>query len=294
MHAAAGGYDLIYTRTLPTLIAALSSTSLPVVYETYRPWPRQKPRTRRFFEWAFSHPRFVGGVFHSEYARSSYLEIGIAPQKLLTAYNGYNPDVVLPRLERDAARRQLDLPRDRVIFTYAGRISAKKGLHLVLDAAERFPEHHFVLIGSEGKSEIERRAAGSGNVSVIPWQPFAATVPYLYASDVLLIPPTSGPLRKVGNTVLPIKTFMYLAVGHAVLAPATPDLQELLVHEDNAWLVEPDRQDVFFGAIERLAGDSELRASLAQSAATLGEELTWENRAAKVLAFIQARMAKVR
>lgn len=289
--AQTANHDLIYTRTLPTLIAALTTTKVPVVYETYRPWPRQKPRARRFFEWAGRHPNFLGGVFHSEFARSSYLEIGIAPQKLLTAHNGYNPQVILPRLERDDARRRLGMQSETCLFTYAGRVSEKKGLQLVLDAAERFPQHQFLLIGSEGRGPIERRAETFANVVVLPWQSFDETVPYLYASDVLLIPPTSGPLTKVGNTVLPIKTFNYLAVGRAILGPATPDLTELIESERHALLIEPDDQRVFFQAIERLASDAALRARLGTAAQALGAELTWENRAAKICAFIETRLA---
>jgi glycosyltransferase involved in cell wall biosynthesis len=290
-YADSAGFDLIYTRTLPTLIAALTTTELPVVYETYRPWPRQKPRSRRFFEWVGRHPNFLGGVFHSEFARSSYLDVGMAPQKLLTAHNGYNPQVLMPRLERDAARRQLGLDLDACLFTYAGRISPKKGLQLVLDAADQFPQYHFMLIGSEGHGPVERRAESLANVSVLPWQSFEQTVPYLYASDVLLIPPTSGPLTKVGNTVLPIKTFNYLAVGRAILGPATPDLTELIDSEQHALLVEPDDQQVFFQAIHRLANDAELRARLGSAARALGAALTWEHRAAKICAFIETRLA---
>ena len=34
-------YDVLYTRNLPVVCALLSCSDRPVVYETYRPWPRQ-------------------------------------------------------------------------------------------------------------------------------------------------------------------------------------------------------------------------------------------------------------
>ena len=37
-----------------------------------------------------------------------------------------------------------------------------------------------------------------------------------------------------------MKVFSYLAAGRAILGPTLPDLQEILVHDQNAWLVPPD------------------------------------------------------
>jgi glycosyltransferase involved in cell wall biosynthesis len=122
----------------------------------------------------------------------------------------------------------------------------------------------------------------------VPWQPFSATVPYLYAADVLLIPPTRGPLETVGNTVLPMKTFLYQAAERAILGPATPDVTEVLRDGLSARLVPPDAPETAAAALRDLLADEALRARLAASARA--EVQTWQARAERVLAFVERRL----
>jgi glycosyltransferase involved in cell wall biosynthesis len=136
---------------------------------------------------------------------------------------------------------------------------------------------------------VEREAAPLDNVRVVPWQPFDAITTYLYAADVLLIPPTAGPLKNVGNTVLPMKTFPYLAAGRAILAPDTPDLQEILQDGKNAALVPPDDLDAAIERLRALLQDPEERAALGDAAYDTIRQHTWPRRAERILRFIQRR-----
>lgn len=286
-HPAARQADVVYTRTLPILLGALLA-GRPVVYETYRPWPDQQPLSHPLFRWIGRQPHFVGAVLHSRLAAESYARIGVPRSKLLTAHNGHHPQVLQPTLSTRQARAQCRLP-ERPTVVYTGRVSLKKGLGLVLDLAEALPEVSFVIVGSEGDGPVEQRAATLPNVQVLPWQPLSATVPYLYAADVLLIPPTRKPLEKVGNTVLPIKTFLYLAAGRAILAPRTPDLEEVLIDTHNAALVTPDVPEEALHRLRQLLENEDLRLNLATQARFDGEALTWDRRAEKVLRFIEER-----
>ena len=51
---------------------------------------------------------------------------------------------------------------------------------------------------------------------------------FLFAADILMIPEPK--VKTVGNTVLPMKLFQYLAAGRAIYAPDAPDTAELLTH----------------------------------------------------------------
>ncbi len=287
-HPAARRADVLYTRTLPILLGALLGGTRPVVYETYRPWPRQQPWSAPIFRWIARHPRFLGAVLHSELARQSYVDAGVDPERLLTAHNGYDPERLRPRLSRETARERCDLP-DRPTVTYAGRVTMEKGLGLLLDMARALPAVQFVIVGSEGEGEVERQAAPLDNVRVVPWQPFDDTVPYLYAADVLLIPPSTKPLKEVGNTVLPMKTYLYMAAGRAILAPASPDLQELLRDDENAALVPPDDPDAAIRRLRTLLDHPDQSDRLGRAARADIEKNTWPHRAERILHFIQQR-----
>ena len=288
-HPAVRRADVVYTRTIPILLGALAARR-PVVYETYRPWPDQQPMSRPLFRWVGRQPDFLGAVLHSHLAADSYARAGVPEEKLLPAHNGYDPSILQPASSQAEARRRCGLPLDRSVVVYTGRVAMKKGFDLVLTMAEAMPETLFVLVGSEGRGPVERRAVRLPNVRMVPWLPTGETVPYLRAADVLLIPPTSGPLQRVGNTVLPLKTFLYMAAGRAIFAPSTPDVRELLSDGVNAALVPPDDLRAALGQLRRLLGAPALRERLGQAARRGVADLTWDRRAERVLWFIDQRL----
>jgi len=287
--------DVVYTRNLPVVLAALAGTRLPVVYETYRPWPAQSRSKRALFEALRRAPRLVGLVLHSRLAADSYRALGYADERLLVAHNGIDPRRFAEPLPRAEARRRVGLASPagayRPTVLYSGHVSEDKGLGLLLDAALRLPALDFVIVGSRGDGPIERRARTLANVRVFPWQPPAEVGTWLAAADVLVIPPSRGPLDKVGNTVLPIKTFQYLASGRPIVAPATPDLAEVLVDGVNARLVPPDDVAAFVDALARLVADPAAAAALGAAGREAALANTWRARAERVLAFITERLA---
>jgi glycosyltransferase involved in cell wall biosynthesis len=133
---------------------------------------------------------------------------------------------------------------------------------------------------------MEAEAATVANVTMRPWLPFKDVVPYLYASDVLLIPPTLGPLQRTGTTVLPMKTFLYMATGRPIFSGDGPDIREVLTDGHNACLVTPDDADLAIARLRELLDNAELRNRLGRAAFDQMQDWTWEARAAKVLEFV--------
>jgi glycosyltransferase involved in cell wall biosynthesis len=138
---------------------------------------------------------------------------------------------------------------------------------------------------------VERAARPLANVRIVPWQPFRDLAPWLYAADVLLIPPSLAPLTRHGNTVLPLKLFQYLAAGRALVAPRAPDTAELLYDGVNAALVPAGDVAATVATLRRLAADPALAGRLAQEARRTSETLTWDRRAERIEAFLLGRLA---
>lgn len=287
-HPRAASADLIYTRNLPGAWRLLRA-GRRVVYEHFRPWGDQIPPLQPFLRAVLRHPNLVGAVFHSEHTRRSYERIGIPVERMLVAHNGWDPARMEPRLEAATARAQLQLPADRFIVAYSGRMNLRKGLDVLLETARRAPELELLLIGSEGEGPVELAARRLPNVRVVPWQRTSAIAPWLYAADVLVIPPSLAPLERHGNTVLPLKLFLYLAAGRALLAPRAPDTAELLTDERNAVLVPAGDIDATVAALRALAADPARRARLAAGARLTAEDLTWDARASRIENFLRQR-----
>jgi glycosyltransferase involved in cell wall biosynthesis len=282
--------DVVFTRNIPTLVGLLLLSSKPVVYETYRAWPDQHPALGPFFRRLGRSPRLVGAVFHSRYAARSFAGAGFPAEKVLVARNGHDPRRMDPVLSREEARERLGLSPDGPMAVYAGHLSARKGSGALLDLAAGLPEVRFLLVGAKDRKGIGERADSLENVTLIGWCSKRKAVLYLYAADVLIIPPTITPLRKAGTTVLPLKTYLYLAAGRPILAPDTADLREVLTHDRNAVLVNPDDVPAAVRALRGLFSDQGKMRRLAAAARESAAGLTYARRAEEILRFTKARL----
>ena len=288
---ALAGADLLYSR-IPLMVGIGQRAPVPFATEQYRPWPDDWPMIRPLVRRTARHPRCLGLILHSDYAAAAYRRAGVAEEKILVAHNGANPRLLETSPGKDEERAKLDLPRDRPIALYAGRVNRQKGLDQIFALAALRPEILFVLVGSEGQGPIEAEAAARRNVRIVPWQEPAALPAWLFAADVLVIPPSRAPLDQFRNCVLPLKLFSYLAAGRPILAPAAPDTAELLVDGDNALLVPPRAPEAAIRALDCILGDSILADRLGAGALASARELTWDRRAEKIEAFLEARIRR--
>jgi glycosyltransferase involved in cell wall biosynthesis len=230
-------------------------------------------------------------VLHSAYARDRYAGLGVDPDRLEVVHNGFDPARFESPLSREAAKRAVGLPADRPIALYAGRVTMGKGLGAVLAMAERMPEVTFAIVGSQGEGEVETRAASLANVTFGPWASADELPAWLWAADVLLLPPSLVGLDQRGDTVLPMKLFLYLAASRPLLAPRAPDTAEILRDGDNAVLVEPERVAEAVNALQRLIADPVRAEKLAAAAARTAQQFTCRARAERVLTFLERRLA---
>jgi glycosyltransferase involved in cell wall biosynthesis len=294
--AALGDYDVVHTRNLLPLAAA-ARFGLPVMFETYRALPESNPRAWRAVLRASRSRRFLGIVTHSEYSRESLTGNGGPPDAVVAIPNGYDPADFASVPSRDDARRALGLPTDRPLAVYTGHIRPDKGVGALVDLAEDLPEAGFVLVGGNReeinfiRADAERR--GLSNVTLPGHVPVARVPWYLAAADVLLLPPTAAPLKSAGRTVLPMKTFSYLASGRATLAPELPDTRGILVNGRNAVLVRPDDRAEAANALRRLLGDPALSSALGRGAAEDAAKYTWDGRAQRLIAFYEQRLRAI-
>ncbi len=281
--------DLIYTRNLWVAWMALLAGQR-VVFDHYRPWPDQIPPLRRWLHHLMGRRRFLLNICHSDYTMSKYRALGIPAARLACVRNGHEPTRLRAPLPADAAKRALGLDPARTTVVYAGRLNHRKGLALALEAAAVLPDILFLLVGSAGDGPIERLAAAHPNVRIVGWQPPDRLAAYLFAADILLIPPSWKPLAEHGSTVLPLKLFLYMAAERPIVAGETPDVQELLTHGRNALLCRPDHAPALADAIRTLASDPALGTRLAATARADGAAQTWDARARRIAALIEQRL----
>lgn len=283
--------EVVYTRNIPVVLAVICFSNLPLFFETYRPWPDQNFVANKFFKWLQKKRQLAGIILHSKYAANSYLSVGYLEEQLLVAHNAVNvEDFLKDNASKQVLRERLGLPESKQVVTYTGHISPQKGLERMLKLARHFTNVLFLMVGSEREGVIEKKAKALSNVKVIGWQDKMAVFQYLRASDVLYIPTSTKARDQAGNTVLPLKTFLYKASGTAILAPDMEDLREVITHGETGFLVTPDDLQEEIKGLKSLLSDAELRSKLGEEAEEEISENTWEARADKILAFIESRI----
>jgi glycosyltransferase involved in cell wall biosynthesis len=281
--------DLVYTRNLWVAWMALLFGQR-VAFDHYRPWPDQIPPLQRWLYHLFSHPRLLVNICHSDYTRQAYRRLGLEQAKLYRVLNGFEPQRLQASVAPAIAKRDLGLDPTRKTVVYIGRVNHKKGLAVVVRAAKELPDLQFLLVGSYGKGPIETMAQDVPNIRIVPFQPPEALAQYVFAADVLLIPPSLEPLTQFGSTVLPLKLFFYLASGRPILAGDTPDVREVLRHGQNAWLCPPDRVEALVSGLGRLTEDADFARRLAATAQADSAGLTWAARAERIAAILAERL----
>jgi glycosyltransferase involved in cell wall biosynthesis len=277
------GYDIIHTRSRATvLLCALMGR--PVVFETYRRLGHSSPVFARLLAAASRRRALLGIVTHSALSAASLVKAGIDADKVAVLHNGHDPSEFEPALTQVEAKEMLGLETvgGRPTVVYTGNVQQAKGLDSVLALADRVPEADFLIVGGKDADRARLLAVLARrrvpNVTSVGWRPARELAPYLYAADVLIIPPTSGPLQTSGRTVLPMKVFGYLAAGRPIFAPALEDIGEVLTDGVNACLTPPDDPETAAVRLRALLADPETAGQLGRNARATAAGLTWSAR----------------
>lgn len=216
----------------------------------------------------------------ADYVRAT----GVDETHIKVIPNGINR-AEFPKGERQLdGRRELGL-EDAVVLGFAGFIRDWHGLDRVVDILTEDMRAHLLVVGDgPARQSVEDRARElnvSDRVHILGFVPRDKVARYVAAFDIALQP-------DVVPYASPLKMFEYLALGCAIVAPDMPNIREILNHEENALLFDPDQPDALLAAIRRLIQDDSIRRKLGQAASDTIENkgLTWENNARRVLSLI--------
>lgn len=164
------------------------------------------------------------------------------------------------------AREAAPVPAEPPRIAYIGRLSARKGPHVLLRAAARvLPAHppvRFILAGdefggAEGLTrELKDEAERLGISSSVEFRPFAEDVTPLLEEASIVVSPSILP-ESFGLILLEA-----MATGRPVVASAHGGPAELIVEGETGFLVPPGDDVALAAALDRLLSDKVLRERL--------------------------------
>ena len=153
---------------------------------------------------------------------------GVPEKRIVVVPNGIDPDAFAAPCDGAAAKRRLGLD-GRLVLGFTGFVRDWNGLDKAIDAiAADDGRHdlHLLLVGDgPARERLEAHAAErgvAGRLTVTGVVERDRIVDHVCAFDVALVP-------DVVPYASPLKLFEYMGLGRAIVAPARPNLLEILV-----------------------------------------------------------------
>jgi glycosyltransferase involved in cell wall biosynthesis len=257
----ADGIRLIHANSLETvkwLLPVARGGAIPMLAHIHSP----STESERCYG-GLHQVRLVVGA--SAAAIAGFIEDGMPIERLRVVYNGVDPD----RLEAGdatALRAQLGIDAEEIVSTVVGSLIDRKGHDVVLSAMgelQRSPRRHRLLIVGSGpeRPALEARARELG---------IDKTVHFLgERRDVgaILRDATDIAVSAARAEAFPLNVLEAAFCGRPVVASAIAPHAEAVIDGETGLLVPENDTLALVRAVERLAGDAELRRRYGEAAA---------------------------
>jgi L-malate glycosyltransferase len=284
--------DLVYVEEEPASLALAQMALLK----------RRSGYKLACFTWENTARRAgVPGVMRYNLARCDGLVAGNKAAVEVIRSNGYGgPCTILPQLGVSAAvvppepaadlRRRLG-PANFVVG-YAGRLTAEKGLHTLLEAVHGLPDAQLLLVGG-GPLEadlqaVERQPDWAGRLTRVGPVAHEAVSSFLRAMDVCVLPSltTSRWKEQFGHVLIEA-----MACGVPVIGSDSGAIPEVV--GEAGLIFAEGRADHLRHALQDLQQDANKRKRLGQAGqARVSERYTHEHIAASCVAFFRQLLGR--
>jgi glycosyltransferase involved in cell wall biosynthesis len=213
---------------------------------------------------------------------------GVAPEKITVIHNGINLKEFGQNRPALSSRAALELD-NKLVLGFTGFVRQWHGLDQVIAMIAKDPpgsRRHLLIVGDGPERLNLEKLALSLNVQdrvIFTGMIAREKIPeYVSTFDIALQP-------AVVAYASPLKLIEYLALGKAIVAPAQPNMCELLTDQYNALLFDPAQPDGMLQAIDRLCQNMQLRETISNNArATIADKkLTWDANAQQVVSLFE-------
>jgi glycosyltransferase involved in cell wall biosynthesis len=295
--------DFIYQRSNVHMLGAVWAARLlkvPLFLEINAPLARERGRSRGFAwpalarwseKYLWRHADILLPV--TDVMACEVASAGVDRGRIVTMPNGVNLARFGSR-NRTAAKALLGLD-NRLVLGFVGFVREWHGLEHVIDllaAEQELAKAHLLVVGDgPALPALAARAERNGVGSRVFFTGVVAhdDVANLASAFDIALQPDVTPYAS------PLKLFEYMALGHAIVAPDTPNMREILSDGDNALLFAPGNYDAFAAKVRCLANDHALRQKTGEAAMCdiKTKDRTWEGNARRIASLLPEAVNRV-
>lgn len=267
--------DYIFSRD-EMLVSLASLVGKKIIWETHT-------GSYNFFaKVALEKSVFVVSI--SQGLKDLYVSKGIFDSKIMVSPDGIDLEFFTKSISKIESRRALDLPDDKKVVMYVGRLDGWKGSTTFLEASKSFDAGVlFVVIGGD-KNQVNELRIEYPHVIFLGFKPYKDLPIYQRAADVLVIP-NSGKSVVSRLYTSPLKLFAHMASLVPIVASDLPSIREIL-NSSNSVLVSPDNTESLVEGIKNVLEKKINADILAEQALEDVKKYTWETRANSIIKFI--------
>ncbi len=287
------GPDVLYERANLFLLSGFwvkRTQKLPMILEVNAPLAMERKKFGSLAlsrlaqiceECVWRNADFVLPVSHS--LAAILRQSGISDNRIGVIPNGIDRRSLLKTVDHESAKKRLGLS-DKLVLGFAGFVREWHGVEQVVDILaaniDRSDLHLLIVGDGPARKTIEERAAMVGIVERVTVTGVVGRnriMDYVSAFDIALQP-------RVTPYASPLKLFEYMALGRAIIAPRTPNIEEILTNGETALLFDPDDSGSLTACLRRLCDDVDLRQRLGQAArqSAIEHDYTWQKNAQAV------------
>ena len=220
----------------------------------------------------------------SEFLKKYLMESGISESRIHIIPNAVDTDKFKPDIKGDSVRKKFHI-QNKIVIGFVGGIERRHRINDLFAILENLlgknKQIHLLIVG-DGSNKKEYEAYVIKN-SISDYVTFAGSVnyedvpQYIAAMNIAVIPST-------GIYCSPIKLFEYLAMGKAVVAPRLNNVEQIVTHEENAYLFDPGDLSALLDSLLVLCENETLRSQIGSNARQIVlANHTWKRNAERVM-----------
>jgi glycosyltransferase involved in cell wall biosynthesis len=181
----------------------------------------------------------------------------------------------------------------RFVAGYAGHLYPWKGADVFVRSLVHAPDVHGLIVGGHpGEADLARVRALvhdlrlEDRVTITGLVPPGRVAMELARASVLVLPNTASAISE--RYTSPLKLFEYLTMGRPIVASDLASIREVLTHRETALLVPPGDERALASALVELRDQPAVASSLGAAASALSSRYSWDARAERLEAALEA------